>query len=59
MGTPGDLINFSQSMAILEPHERIKKLASFGNIVEIDTNIPIIRYVKKLWNFLFLRSAIL
>lgn len=36
-------INFS-AMGIIEPSERIKNLASFGNTVEIDTNVPATRY---------------
>lgn len=30
-------------MGVIEPLERIKNLANYGNIVDIDTNIPIHR----------------
>lgn len=37
-------INFS-AMGISEPNERIKYLASYGNTLEIDPNIPANRFL--------------
>lgn len=40
--TTGKAINFAD-LGLIKPEERLKKLADFGNMVEVDTNIPIHR----------------
>lgn len=46
-------INFS-AMGICEPNERIKYLASYGNTLEIDPNIPANRFLFIYYfNYLF------
>lgn len=32
-------------MGTVEPHARIRALASYGNMVEVDPNIPIRRFI--------------
>lgn len=35
-------INFAD-LGLIKPEERLKRLAEFGNMVEVDANIPIKR----------------
>lgn len=37
-------VKFSE-MGIVEPEARLKHLASFGNYIEVDANIPAVRFV--------------
>uniref|UniRef100_A0A336MJ09 CSON001880 protein n=1 Tax=Culicoides sonorensis TaxID=179676 RepID=A0A336MJ09_CULSO len=38
-------INFAD-LGLIKPEERLKRLAEFGNMVEVDANIPIKRYYR-------------
>lgn len=40
--TAGKGLNFAD-LGLVKPEERLKKLTEFGNMVEIDLNIPIKR----------------
>ncbi|XP_036322721.1 STAM-binding protein-like [Rhagoletis pomonella] len=36
----------NMGMSIVEPHERIRFLSNYGNIIEVDANVPVTRYYR-------------